>query len=134
MPALSTKRFISTACYVTNVPTKKPGPSGPAYPVRPKWQQQVRDELKAREWSQNDLAQMVGCTQPAIASVLKAGAKQSALVPRINRALGWKKPAEPGMEITDPERAELADLLDKLADEDVTALLATARRLTRDKQ
>jgi transcriptional regulator with XRE-family HTH domain len=117
-----------STCYVDGVPRRKPGPSGPAYPIRPKWQQTVREEMRAQNISQTDLAKTIGCSQAAIASLLRDGAKQSALVPAINKALGLKRPADPSVEVTDPERAELAAILDELSDEDVARLLDTARR------
>jgi transcriptional regulator with XRE-family HTH domain len=94
----------------------------------------VRERLKDMGWSQQDLAQAVGCTQAAVAAVLKPnGLKQSALVPRISKAVGLKKPTEYAVEVVDPDRAELAELLDTLSDEAVRQLLGTARLLTRNK-
>ncbi len=98
------------------------------HPVKPKWQAMVKAEMKSRGWGQRYLATLVGCTQPAISAALRDGASHSALVPAINKALNLKKPADPSIERTDPDRAELAELLDQLSDDDVAHLLATARR------
>ena len=130
----ATKLFYDSACYVTEVPRKAPGPSGPAYPVRAKWQEEVRARLKARGMTQLDLAKIVGCTQPAIAAVLREGAKQSALVPAISKALAMRKPADPSIETVDPVRAELADLLEEMSDEAAKVMLANARLLTGSKK
>lgn len=90
--------------------------------------------MKQLGMTQADLAAIVKCTQPAIASVLRRGAKQSALVPAISRAVGLKKPVEPSVESTDPVRAELAELLDVMSDEAASVLLANARLLTGSKK
>ena len=119
---------------MTEVSRKAPGPSGPAYPVRAKWQDEVRVRLKAKGMTQLDLAKIVGCTQPAIAAVLREGAKQSALVPAISKALGMRKPADPSIENVDPVRAELAELLEEMSDEAAQAMLVNARLLTGSKK
>jgi transcriptional regulator with XRE-family HTH domain len=119
---------------VTEVPKKAPGPTGPAYPVKVKWQEEVRARLKQRGMSQADLAKLCSCTQPAINAVLRPGAKQSALVPAISKALGMRKPADPSVETTDPVRAELAELLDEMSDEAAAVMLANARLLTGSKK
>lgn len=90
--------------------------------------------MKQKGMTQQDLAKIVGCTQPAITALLRPGAKQSALVPAVSKAVGIRKPADPGIDSVDPERAELAELLEIMSDEGVKALLASARLLTNSKK
>jgi transcriptional regulator with XRE-family HTH domain len=116
------------------VPRKTPGPSGAAYPITRPWQEAIRARLDDLGWSQHDLAKAVGCTQPAIAWVLRPQAKQSSLVPKIHKALGLTKVAAPSTAEVSPVRAELADLLESLTDEELAHIVATARLVARSKK
>lgn len=90
--------------------------------------------MKELDWSQYDLAKAVGCTQPAIAWVLRPQAKQSSLVPRIHKALGLTKAEPPSTEAVDPLRAELYEILGGLSDEELQHMVTTARLITRTKK
>jgi hypothetical protein len=90
--------------------------------------------MKQLGMSQADLAAIVGCSQPAITALLRRGAKQSALVPAISKAVGLKKPADPSVDTIDPVRAELTELLELMSDEAAAAMLANARLLTGRKK
>lgn len=125
---------MGSRCYVFGVPRKTPGPSGAAYPITRQWQEAIRARLEEMGWSQQDLANAVGCTQPAIAWVLRPQAKQSSLVPKIHKALGLVKAVPPATENVDPVRAELADLLEQLTDEELAHIVSTVRLITRSKK
>jgi transcriptional regulator with XRE-family HTH domain len=90
--------------------------------------------MKQLGMSQHQLAAIVGCTQPAIAALLRSGAKQSALVPKISKAVGLRKPVDPSSDTIDPVRSELVDLLDVMSDDAAMALLVNARLLTGTKK
>jgi transcriptional regulator with XRE-family HTH domain len=119
---------------VFSVSRKTPGPSGPAYPITRQWQEAVRARMEELGWSQYDLAKAVGCTQPAIAWVLRPQAKQTSLVPRIHKALGLTKPEPPSTEAVAPLRAELYEMLEGLTDEELEHIVATARLISRTKK
>jgi hypothetical protein len=95
----------------------KPHPSGPAYPVPRKWQEDVQrqlDDNKAagREPSSRAaLARMIGCQPPSLTALLRPGAKQSSLVPKIHKALTWEKPSLPHSRDADPLKARLDDAI-----------------------
>lgn len=86
------------------------------------------------EWSQYDLAKAVGCTQPAIAWVLRPQAKQSSLVPKIHKALGLAKVSAPSTEPVSERRAVLDELLENLDDEQYDHIIATAKLITKNKK
>lgn len=121
-------------CYLSEVAKKSPGSSGSAYPITRQWQEDVRARMLELDWSQYDLAKAVGCTQPAIAWVLRPEAKHSALVPKIHKALGLAKPATPTVSAVDPERAELYEMLEKLSEDEISHIIATVKLLTRTKK
>jgi len=108
----------------------KPHPSGPAYPVTRKWQDDVQrqlDENKAagrQPTNRAELARLVGCKPPSLTALLRPGAKQSALVPKIHKALGWEKPGLPHGREQNPIRVRIDEGLDAMdADADKLELV-----------
>lgn len=97
-------------------------PTGPAYPVTKRWQAEVERRLDEKDMSKADLAREVGCKPPSITSLLKPGAKQSRLVPRINKVL------QIGMS---DRHAKLAAALESLSDEQVDAVVTFIELMAR---
>jgi transcriptional regulator with XRE-family HTH domain len=119
---------------VFEVPRKTSRPEGSAYPITRQWQEAIRARMAELDWSQYDLAKAVGCSQPAIAWLMRPQTKQSALVPKIHKALGLTKPVPPATGSVDPARAELDDMLEQLTDEELAHIVSTVRLLTRTKK
>lgn len=94
---------------------RDPRTEGPAYPVRPQWQSDVRAELKRRGMKQRDLADKIGCAQSTVSEALAKEARQSSLVPQIHAAFGWAPPMDPqAMAMLSPDAVELAHMFERL--------------------
>lgn len=70
---------------------------GPAYPFTEDWQGWVRDRIEQmiRDGeipSQNAFAKKAGISKASLSEALKPGAKQTAYMPEIHKALGWPMP------------------------------------------
>lgn len=83
-------------CYGQTIVTKSGPKSGPAHPVTVDFKEAARLRLSALGWSQTKLADEVGVTRGAISHLFNT-AKQSSLVPAIEKALGMgpRVPAVP---------------------------------------
>jgi transcriptional regulator with XRE-family HTH domain len=97
------------------MPRKDPRTEGPAYPVRPQWQNDVRAELKRRGMKQRDLAAKIGCAQSTVSEALAREARQSSLVPQIHATFGWAPPVDPqALPMLSPDAVELAHMFERL--------------------
>jgi transcriptional regulator with XRE-family HTH domain len=106
---------------------RDPRTLGPAYPVKPKWKDDVRLEMKRRGLQQKDLARKIGCAQGSLSEALSKEARQSSLVPLIHAVFGWAPPIDPHAPQEpppSPDAIELAHLFDRLPEQ--------ARRKLRD--
>jgi predicted transcriptional regulator len=90
--------------------------------------------MEELDWSQRDLAKAVGCSQPAIAWVFRPTSKQSALVPKIHKALGLTRPTPPATGAVDPLRAELDEMLESASDDVLRHIVATVKLITGTKK
>lgn len=115
----------------------KSHPSGPAYPVTRKWQDDVQrqlDDNKAagrQPSNRAELARLIGCKPPSLTALLKPGAKQSSLVPRIHKAFGWAKPGLPRGGDADPAKAKLEEMLSVLSPAEADSLIEMAPALVK---
>lgn len=64
-------------------------PTGERFTVDDAFKDRVRAELKARGWSQADLAEKISAVPASVTNLLKPGRSQSRLVPRVLKAFGW---------------------------------------------
>jgi hypothetical protein len=74
---------------------------------------------------------MVGCKPPSITALMKPGAKQSRLIPRIHKALKLAKPELPAANELDHRHAKLADATEKLSHEELDMVIALAESLAK---
>lgn len=99
-------------------------PAGPgrghAYPVKPKWQADVKARLAVLGMTEKDLASVVGCAQSTMHATLNSqDAKHSSLVPKIHIVLKWPPPGDPESvpAIFSPDALEMAEMYDRLPDD-----------------
>lgn len=93
---------------------------GPAYPVKPKWQADVKAALQTAGKTEKDLAGEIRCAQSTLHDLLNSNeARHSSLVPAIHRALGWGPPGEPeaAPPIFTPDALEMAQMYDRLPED-----------------
>jgi hypothetical protein len=108
------------------VPSKK----GPAYPVSPEWQREVRagidglieDESRDDITSDATFARKAGIGKSTLTESLKPGAIQSVVMPEINKALGWPAPRL----LSTPDELELWAAVETLDEREVGRLLGRA--------
>jgi transcriptional regulator with XRE-family HTH domain len=67
-------------------------PLGEKISVDDEWKEDVRSELRKREWTQADLAEKISVTPATITGLLKPGRSQSRVVARIHKVFGWIDP------------------------------------------
>jgi transcriptional regulator with XRE-family HTH domain len=65
---------------------------GHQYPIDDDWKQRVRDRMKELEITQNELARQAKISKASLSAALATASLQSAYVPEIHRALGWRIP------------------------------------------
>jgi lambda repressor-like predicted transcriptional regulator len=100
----------------------RPGsaPRGHGYPVKPKWQADVKARLADMGRTVKWLAGEVGCVQSTMHDTLNnPEARHSHLVPKIHRVLGWNPPGEPEATpiILSADALEVAGMYDRLPEE-----------------
>lgn len=95
------------------------------------WQEMVQKRLKDRSMSQAELARLIGVKPPSITAMLKPGAKQSRLVPRVQKVLGMGRPELPASSVVDDKRTRLAEAFEKLSPEEVEAVISLAESLAK---
>lgn len=104
---------------------------GHPYPVKIKWQRDVRAKLESMGIGKKAFAEKVGASQSAVwDTISNPEVKGSVLVPKIHAALGWDPPPDP--KAPDPnsppapsaEAIELAHMFERLPE--------AARRKLRD--
>jgi len=108
-----------------------PTGTGAAYPISDEWRARVKIRLEELEMSQAELARRVGCTPAAITNVLRDN-KQSSLVPKIHRVLGWDDaplPETAAMGVSDRVAEEFAAIAKRLPADVRNSALAFLRTL-----
>jgi transcriptional regulator with XRE-family HTH domain len=85
----------------------------------------IESLLRAKGWTQSELARRVGMPQSTLSSLIRRGSRSSPHLVRIARELGTT-PAYLSLEVDDPELEFPTDSLTS----DERALLELARRLT----
>jgi lambda repressor-like predicted transcriptional regulator len=106
-------------------------PKGERFSVDDTFKDRVRAELKARGWSQADLAGKISAVPASITNLLKPGKSQSRLVPRVLKVFGWvdttgpviavpyddalKRIARQWPELTDEQKSVVLSVIDSLA-------------------
>ncbi len=88
-------------------PKSDSAPLGSAYPITDEWRAKVRARLDELKMSQAELARRVGCTPAAITNVLRDN-KQTSLLPKIHRVLGWDDAPLPETAVTAPSNEKVA--------------------------
>jgi hypothetical protein len=91
----------------------------------------VEARLRELGWNRSRLAEAIGVSSSAITILMRPVTKQSRLVPRIHRALGWREPATAPAAPESPDRQRLVELFDDLDEESRNLLLRVAERLAR---
>jgi hypothetical protein len=93
---------------------------GSAYPVKPKWQADVKARLVELGMTEKQLAAAVKCAQSTMHATLNsADARHSSLVPKIHAVLKWPAPVDPNSAplILSPDALEVATMFDQLPEE-----------------
>lgn len=106
-------------------------PKGPLVTVDDSFTDEVRREMNARGWDQEDLAEKISVSTGAISRLFQPGPKQIRFKPRIQKLFGWKVDERGEKAIRDI--IDKAPLLDATDAETVAALvnsLAAKRRST----
>lgn len=108
-------------------------PVGPDWPIDKDWKEAVLDEMKARGWTQAEMARHVGVT-PASISYLLSPTKtwQSKLVPAVHAALGWPPPMTT-VSVGEDDLADIRRLWTELTREQKLLVTNLAEQLTRKK-
>lgn len=110
-----TKRNGDASAPITPNPRR-----GPAYPVRPEWQENVKRRLAKLGdggMTEKALAKKIGCAQSTIHDLLNSPeARYSSLVPAVHAAIGWDPPPDPGdaPPLPSPDAIELGHMYDRL--------------------
>lgn len=108
-------------------------PVGPDWPIDKDWKEAVLDEMRARGWSQAELARHVGVT-PASISYLLSPSKtwQSKLVPAVHAVFGWPPPAST-VTVGDDDLSTIRQLWSALTPEQKLLVTNLAEQLTKKK-
>lgn len=99
---------------------------GPAFPISPEWQREVRTRINERGISQNELARLAGVSIAAMSEALREGAVQTTVMVEINKAIGLPRPTP-----FTPDSLEMLSLFDDLSEIDRGAAIEYARSLKR---
>ena len=98
---------------------KSKGRRGPGYPVKPEWQEDVRNRITALGLNEKALAQRVRCAQSTMHDLLNSpDARYSSLVPAVHDAIGWDPPPDPqSPPLPSADAIEMAHMFDRLPEE-----------------